>query len=372
MKKPTLGVVMIVKNEEKNLGGILSDVRGIVDEICIVDTGSSDGTISVAESFGAKIGHFPWVDDFSAARNHSIEIASADYLLWVDADDRLDERDRKDLATLKQNLRHQKDRAYGLKILSSSENMSKMVSYQARIIPNRRGVRFTGRVHEQILPALEKNAVIVNPVDIVIRHTGYHDQDARTKKARRNLDILMKELHEGKDIATQCFFIAMTCAGLEKYEQCLEYFAKARQKHTDEDWLHISFIISTECLLRLNRVEDARQEIARGIALFKESPRMHYYHGFICLHSEQFTEAAEALEKAASLPIRIDAYPSPPDMDTIISLQYGKALEKLGRTSEAIEIYTHALKAGTTEGPILRTGHGPGRNWRHRHSHNKP
>lgn len=349
MKKPTLGAVMIVKNEEKNLCGILSDIRGVVDEICIVDTGSSDGTISVAESFGAKIGHFPWVDDFSAARNHSIELAGSDYLLWLDADDRVDEEDRKALRALKARLSPGKNKAYGLKILSSLENMPNMVCYQPRIIPNRRGVRFTGRVHEQILPALEQNAVIVKPVDIVIRHTGYQNPDDRPAKARRNLDILMKELHEGKDTATQCFFIAMASMVLEKYEQCLAYLARARQKRMNEDWYHISFTISTECLLRLKLVEDARQEIARGIAIFKESPLLHYYHGFICMQAGLFTEAAEALGKAATLPPRIDAYPTPPDLATTILLQYGKALEKLGRTKEAIETYTRALRVGTRQ-----------------------
>jgi len=349
MKKPTLGAIMIVKNEEKNLGGILSDISGVVDEICIVDTGSSDGTIPVAESFGAKIGHFPWIDDFSAARNHSIELASSDYLLWLDADDRVDEEDRKALGALKIRLSREKDKAYELKILSSSENMPNMVCYQPRIIPNRRGVRFTGRVHEQILPALEQNGVIIEPVNIVIRHTGYQNPDARPAKARRNLGILMKELHEGKDTATQCFFIAMTSMVLEKYEQCLRYLTMARQKRTDEDWYHISFTISTECLLRLKCVEDARQEIARGIAIFKESPLLHYYHGFVCMQAGLFTEAAGALKKAATLPPRIDAYPTPPDLDTIILLEYGKALEKLGRMKEAIETYTRALKAGTRQ-----------------------
>jgi len=340
---------MIVKNEEKNLGGILSDISGVVDEICIVDTGSSDGTIPVAESFGAKIGHFPWIDDFSAARNHSIELASSDYLLWLDADDRVDEEDRKALGALKIRLSREKDKAYELKILSSSKNMPNMVCYQPRIIPNRRGVRFTGRVHEQILPALEQNGVIIEPVNIVIRHTGYQNPDARPAKARRNLGILMKELHEGKDTATQCFFIAMTSMVLEKYEQCLRYLTMARQKRTDEDWYHISFTISTECLLRLKRVEDARQEIARGIAIFKESPLLHYYHGFVCMQAGLFTEAAGALKKAATLPPGIDAYPTPPDLDTIILLEYGKALEKLGRMKEAIETYTRALKAGTRQ-----------------------
>lgn len=345
----TLGAVMIVKNEEQNLGGILSDIRDVVDEICIVDTGSSDGTIAVAESFGARIEHFPWSNDFSAARNHSLACAESDYLIWLDADDRIEENGRKALLTLKLRLQPGKDRAYMLKILSKSNDMPDTLSYQTRIIPNRKGVCFEGKVHEQVLPSLKRSAVMVEPIDITIRHTGYHDPDARAAKARRNLDILKQELGEGKDTANRYFFMAMACIGIGDYGQCLEYLFRARQKRTDEDWLHFSYTISTDCLLRLERTDDARQEIARGTALFKESPLLHYYLGLVCMKAGQFTEAAAAFRKAAALPQRIDSYPTPPDLSMSALLQQGKALEKAGKMSDAIRIYTRGLTSGTCQ-----------------------
>src|SRR5690554_5522614 len=116
----TLGVVMIVKNEEQRLGGILSDIHEVVDEICVVDTGSSDGTVALAESFGARIERFPWRNDFSAARNHSLGCAKSDYLLWLDADDRIDKGGVEALLKLKARLRPEKDRAYTLRILGRS------------------------------------------------------------------------------------------------------------------------------------------------------------------------------------------------------------------------------------------------------------
>ena len=346
MKKPTLGVVMIVKNEEKNLGGILSDIRDVVDEIFIVDTGSEDGTVALAESFGARIEHFPWSNDFSAARNHSLACAQSDYLLWLDADDRIDIVGLEALQKLKSSLRPGKDRAYMLKILSSSKDMPDTLSYQTRIIPNRDSVRFEGRVHEQVLPSLQRSGVTVEPVDIIIMHTGYHDPDARRSKARRNLDILADELKAGEDTASQHFFMAMACIGLEDYGQCLEHLYKARQKRTDEDWLHFSYTISTECLLRLGRTDEARSEISGGIGLFGNSPLLHYYLGLICMRAGRFTEAAEAFRKAAALPQRIDSYPAPPDLKTTILLQYGTALERAGMTDKAIGVYTRALKSG--------------------------
>ena len=342
----TLGVVMIVKNEEKNLGGILSDVRDVMDEICIVDTGSSDGTVALAESFGAKIEHLPWRNDFSAARNHSLACASSDYLLWLDADDRIDKGGVEALLKLKARLRPEKDRAYTLRILGRSKDMPDTLSRQTRIIPNRKGVRFEGRVHEQILPSLQRTGVAIEPVDITIMHTGYHDPDTRAAKARRNLEILTDELREGKDTASQHFFMAMACIGLEDYGQCLEHLYKARQKRTDEDWHHFSYTISTDCLLRLGRAEDACQEIEAGTKLYPDSPLLHYYLGAACMRAGRDAQAAAALKKAASLPLKVDSYPSPPDLDAAILLQYGKALEKTGQTDEAIKAYARALKSG--------------------------
>src|SRR5205085_8623718 len=79
----------IVKNEEKYLRGCLESVQGAVDEIVVVDTGSTDSTIAIAEEFGAKVVHFAWTDDFSAARNVSLDHATGDWAFWLDADERL-------------------------------------------------------------------------------------------------------------------------------------------------------------------------------------------------------------------------------------------------------------------------------------------
>jgi glycosyltransferase involved in cell wall biosynthesis len=78
---------MIVKDEEKNLGACLESVRGIFDEIIVVDTGSKDRTIEIARSFGALVFEFAWVDDFAAARNEALAHATGDYVFWLDADD---------------------------------------------------------------------------------------------------------------------------------------------------------------------------------------------------------------------------------------------------------------------------------------------
>src|SRR5207248_6049870 len=88
---------MIVKDEEANLPGCLLSVADLVDEIVVVDTGSSDQTREVARQHGARVHDFPWIDDFAAARNESLRHATGDWIFWLDADDRLNEENRQKL-----------------------------------------------------------------------------------------------------------------------------------------------------------------------------------------------------------------------------------------------------------------------------------
>lgn len=87
----TISLCMIVKNEEKVLSKCLESVQGIVDEIIIVDTGSTDKTLDVAKKYTDKIYYFDWISDFSAARNESLKYANSDYILILDADEYLEE-----------------------------------------------------------------------------------------------------------------------------------------------------------------------------------------------------------------------------------------------------------------------------------------
>src|SRR5262249_22351850 len=101
--KPRLSLTMIVKNEESNLPDCLQSVADLVDELIIVDTGSSDRTKEAAVRFGAKIYDFTWVDSLAAAGNESLRHATGEWIFWMDADDRLDAANREKLRSLLNN-----------------------------------------------------------------------------------------------------------------------------------------------------------------------------------------------------------------------------------------------------------------------------
>lgn len=100
----TISLCMIVKNEESKLEKCLGSLKGIVDEMIVVDTGSTDGTVSVAEKFGAKVEHFKWTGDFAEARNYAFSLASCDYIYSADADEELDEENIQRFLKLKKDL----------------------------------------------------------------------------------------------------------------------------------------------------------------------------------------------------------------------------------------------------------------------------
>jgi len=87
MSNPKLSAALIVKNEEEVLRSCLNSVAGLWDELVVVDTGSTDGTVEIAQEYGAKIGHFEWVDDFALARNYAERLCTGDYIWWIDADE---------------------------------------------------------------------------------------------------------------------------------------------------------------------------------------------------------------------------------------------------------------------------------------------
>ena len=100
----TISLCMIVKNEEDTLGRCLDSIKGLIDEVVIVDTGSTDRTKDIAKEYTDKIFDFEWIDDFSAARNYSFSKATMDYILWLDADDIFMEIDLEKLKELKETL----------------------------------------------------------------------------------------------------------------------------------------------------------------------------------------------------------------------------------------------------------------------------
>ena len=150
----TISLCMIVRDEEAVLSRCLDSVCGLVDEIIIVDTGSSDDSKAIAERYTENVFDFEWIDDFSAARNASFERAVSDYCLWLDADDVLLPPDREKFARLKAELDGDADIVMLPYHVGFDERGNVSFSYyRERIVKNSPDYRWKGAVHEAIAPA---------------------------------------------------------------------------------------------------------------------------------------------------------------------------------------------------------------------------
>jgi glycosyltransferase involved in cell wall biosynthesis len=180
---------MIVKNAQGTLYRCLDSIRPIADEIIICDTGSTDHTVAIAREYTDQVHSIPWEDDFAAARNRSIEHASGDWILWLDADEYL-----LGAENLAKYLRDNMYQGYVIRQHHHALDAQFKPDVPVRLFRNHRGVRFFGCVHEHPETELNKGvtpAVILSDVHIV--HDGYVTEAIRRKRFLRNLPLLMKD-----------------------------------------------------------------------------------------------------------------------------------------------------------------------------------
>lgn len=250
----SISLCMIVKNEEDTLGKCLNSVKDIVDEIIIVDTGSTDKTKEIAADFTNKIYYFKWINDFSAARNFSFSKATKDYIFWLDADDVLLEEDRKKLMHVKQNLNPNID-VVMMKYNYSFDDKGNVVlsHYRERLLKREKNFRWSDPIHE----FTNFSGNIVNS-DIVITHRKTHGN------SRRNLDILENMLVEGKELTPRnMFYLARERFNVCDFDGAIEYFIK----HLDsEGGLPADCIVSCIHLAKAYRIKKDLKNMKKALA----------------------------------------------------------------------------------------------------------
>ncbi|MGL1901410.1 MAG: glycosyltransferase [Fibrobacterales bacterium] len=186
-----LSICMIVKNEAENLSQLLPQLRALNCELCIVDTGSTDGSITIIKESVGVVHHFEWCENFSLARNYSLSLASKPTILWLDADDRLPERS---IIELQQLCDIERTIAYTAIVENPREGMVESEKFrQLRIIPNGRGLQFKGAIHEELRSSCIVNEIPVEDSKFVIEHRGYMTVENRAAKTERNYKLLKKE-----------------------------------------------------------------------------------------------------------------------------------------------------------------------------------
>lgn len=214
----TISLCMIVKDEEAVLGRCLDSVKDAVDEIVVVDTGSSDRTREIAEKYTDKVFDFPWQDDFAAARNFSFSKASKDYCMWLDADDVLDAEQRERFLLWKRDADGSAD-AVMMRYVTAEDAQGKpeFSYYRERVLKRSRGFVWEGRVHEAVTVRGK-----VEYLDVSVAHRKISPGDSH-----RNLRIYEGMLERGEVFGPrEVFYFARELYYHKRYGEAVDNFEK--------------------------------------------------------------------------------------------------------------------------------------------------
>ena len=267
MRAVRITAALIARNEADKLPACLESLSGQVDEIVLVDTGSSDATLSIARSYGARTFTRPWTGDFSAARNAALEHATGSWILYIDADERL--------SVPVGRLHDAIDPAAHAGVLLRLHPRPGHTAYdELRLFVCDPRVRFTGRMHEQIVSAVRalcaSDGKTIGVSTVVLHHVGY-EGDLSHKHAR-NLPLLEQALKEQPDRLYCWYHLGETLAEIgrcEAAEEALQRGIAIAQRHdTERNRVEASLCYQRLARLRSERGDDPRPVIAQGLSKY--------------------------------------------------------------------------------------------------------
>lgn len=239
----SVSLCMIVKDEEKHLARCLQSVKPVVDEIILVDTGSSDRTKDIAAAFGAQVFDFQWCDDFSAARNFSLLKASGRWIMILDADEVLSSRSYPELTTLFQAGRPPSE-AYSIQTRNYSNQVNTFgwtankggypeeqgtgwfPSNKVRIFPNDPRIQFANPVHELVEASLGRLKIPVRHCRVPVHHYGKLDEKKALDKTKGYKILGRRKLGKNRRSRSAIQELAIQCAHLGEHEEALRLWKK--------------------------------------------------------------------------------------------------------------------------------------------------
>lgn len=288
---------MIVKNEERYLRGCLESAKPFVDEIIVVDTGSTDKTVEIAKEFEANVIPFQWTGNFSEARNESLQHATGSWILYLDADERLVEGYQ--LRALVKNSKHW---AYTLRIRGKHHLPSgivEQVNAYPRLFRRHPKIFFEGVVHEQILPSIRKLGKSVGESSVMIEHLGYGESlESVREKCKRNAFLLERQLTTNPHDDYARYQLANTYVVMQEYAKAEpELRALVTSNNIDNSIKASAANLLVEVTLHRNAIGEAEFWCLQSLKFVGNQTMARWFLSGILAHSEKYEEALQALHK---------------------------------------------------------------------------
>lgn len=341
-----LSAVLIVKNESQHLARCLESLVKHVDEIVVVDTGSTDDTVKIAHNFGARVEHFEWCDDFSAARNASLDHATGDWALWIDADEVVDESSWK---SIYEGIIRPHFGGYFIRIVNfTDENENSRYTHcPVRLFQLRPEIRFSGRIHEQITPSIDDLGLPVAQLETaLIWHYGYKPSEMALKgKLERTFDLLHRQIEEEPEDAFHWFNLANAYSVAQRPQEVLEPARRCADLLVPgHAFGSLTFQLLASAYNALGRAEEALDTAieAKNRRFFTILNQFELAHSLLLLR--RFGDALTAIDACMAMP-----WPSDMTGDEAIvthksDVLRGQILTELGRVDEALAHFDRALK----------------------------
>jgi tetratricopeptide (TPR) repeat protein len=345
-----ISLCMIVKNSEATLPTCLRSVADLVHEMIVVDTGSTDRTKEIAAALGARVFDFAWCDSFAAARNESLRHATGDWIFWLDADEYLNEENRGKLRALFASL-GKAPAAFNLKQRSAQvrpHDPPTLVD-QCRLFRNHPEIRWSYRVHEQILPAIGRLGHPVHFTDICIDHSGYTDPATRAQKDQRNLRLLHLQEAEQPDEAFTLFNLGWAYQTLGQLPRALAYLRKSLDRaDPSASIVRKLFTLIAQTHEKLGQPREALGWCRAGRVRFPDDAELLFHEGML-LKAQGDRRGAELAWRSL-----LEVQPGPHFASVDASLRgyktryhLGVLLSEQGRAAEAEQL----LRAAVAEEP---------------------
>ncbi len=340
---------MIVKNEEAYLQECLESIEDVVDEIIVVDTGSTDRTVEIAMQFDAEVHHIPWNDDFAAARNESIKHATGDWILQLDADERLDPESKKELRRWLEN----KSKMCASVLIDSpkEENNKGHISRAHRLFRNLPGIEYSGLIHEQVSPSVSKLKGEEGFSNIKVMHLGYDkSEDEMHEKSERNYQLLKRQIAQEPNNAYYHFTLAQNLILRKEYKEALTSLNTALKLGRLPKDIRCSIYNNlTEVHTKLGKYPEAVQFAAKAISLSRNQTTsyllLYEIYGFLDNPLRQIDCLESVLDiignqKQSYNEISLEAYVD----ETAIYINLGNRYFKTKKLEKAHNCFQKALE----------------------------
>jgi len=347
--KTGLSLAMIVKDEENCITRCLDSVIDLVDEMVIVDTGSTDNTIDICRSYNARVFNYSWNNNFAEARNFGLAKVTQDWVLWLDADEKVARENREQLSN--QDLFANYDALsvpiinfYGEKV--NHDEIAKIA--QPRLFRNHMGFRFENKIHEWLNISSAYDQERVGFLDLKIYHYGYLNTQVENKqKFLRNVELLLQELKEEKNHAWTHYYLAMEYYRRNRLKTAFEHVNQSITLFIKEGIIpppSMLYSLKYSILIRTESWEGAWPGIKSAVRMFPDYVDLKFYMGVILYYKQMYQEALDCFQACIHLGEDNLNYLSIKGLGSFWAWFYiGRCFEKLRDPEEAFLAYLKSL-----------------------------